>query len=78
VRLQIDSIVFFFRSKNVLKIYTIDDIKDLKTSKSIKILLLNYRFWNDLENVKKILQLIYKQQKILESNRVYLDYIITR
>ncbi len=78
MRLQIDSIVSLFCSKNILKIYTINNIKDLKTSESIKALLLNYRFWNDLENVKKILQLIYEQQKISESNRVYLDYVITR
>jgi len=36
MRLQIDSIVSLFRNKNVLKIYTIDDTKSLKTSESIK------------------------------------------
>jgi len=44
MRLQINSIVSLLRNKNVLRIYVIDNIKDLKTSESIKALLLNYGF----------------------------------
>jgi hypothetical protein len=78
VILQVGSINSLIRSKIALKAYAIDNTKGLDASEFIKTQLLDHRFWNNLEDVKEVLQLIHEQQKMSESNRAHLGYVVTR
>lgn len=76
--IKVRSIASLLRSKTVLKAYAIDNTKGLEANDVIKALLLDYRFWNNLEDVKKVLQSIHEQQKMSESNRAHLGYVVSR
>ena len=85
IAIQINFFNSLYRSKEVLIYYFCDQHVifnfNINKKQKQKILLLDlqvHNFWNDIDDAKKILNLIFEQQKMLKFNKTHLRYVIQR